>query len=152
MLFRWHRAHSNLQHLFWCGRITSSCIPQFPIFQWQRYAKTHLRTILIYIQGEINSHQGSDRSKCNFLCDLQVRQGRDDFKHSPSSKQNHPLAILITNLCCPRYISPEGTSRTLFHPVSAVWLHDISSPFPCVLLLCCALYLQHHWPAEGVHF
>jgi len=77
-------------------------------------------------------------------------QGWDGFKHSPSLKQNHPLAILITKLRRLKHIAPECTDRTLFHPVRV--LYGISPPFPRVLLLCCALFLQHHQPAEGVPF
>lgn len=36
VLFWWHRAHSNLQQLLWCGRVAASHIPQIPIFQSQR--------------------------------------------------------------------------------------------------------------------
>lgn len=75
----------------------------------------------------------------NFPCHLQVKQGWDDFKHSPSCKQNHPLAVLITKLRCPRTTSLEGTARTLFHPVGVLYSY-MTFPLPFHVCRCCAVH------------
>lgn len=117
VMFWWQKIHSN-----WHGRITASHIPQLLNFQCQTYPNPYLRNWLL--SGIRHT------SRCNFPCHLQVKPDWNDFKHFPSTKQNHPPV----KLCCLRHNSLEDAPGTLFHPVTAT--HGYAT-FPFPFYMCC---------------